>query len=658
MKKTIITAAILTASVSIQAQFSTDYLKAADKYFKAADYSSAASYYEKYLAGGKTAGNAAYDPYKVTTARKNNKQGNDPQAVYKLAESYRLLTWYAKAEPLFKQMVEAGTPPTPLAYYQYATVLRAQAKYAEAEKAISTFLDTYKTEDNYTAAAKRELLNLRFIQQQLAKKDIGLYAVQKLAAGKEGASYAPAFAADNTVFFTATWADSASAKNKTFTNHVFQASLQGTTLGTPTQAGLATNNMHEGTTSLSADGNTVYLTRWTIGKEGKKAAIYKAVKANGQWGTPVLLNETVNAPDANTQQPALLNDGKYLLYASDRKDGLGGYDLWIAELDAEGQPVSTKNLGETINTTFNEEAPYYHAASGNLVFASNGRVGMGGYDLYYSKGQPGTWATPENFGYPVNSIKDDIYFTTRSQTNNILETVLLSSDRTAACCLELFYLNKTYKQYWTGKVVDCATQQPLSNASIAITDASGKKLTTLQTDASGSYAVEAPAGAVLTISGNKADYKAAVLTTTQNIQDDTISNALLCLAAVPKAPELFKEKKLETRNILFAYNEAVIPETDYAFLTQVADYLKNHPEARIEIGAHTDGKGSVNYNKALSTRRANACVKYLVEAGIDASRMAAKGYGKCCPIEKETTAKGKDIPEAREKNRRIEIKLL
>jgi OOP family OmpA-OmpF porin len=650
MKK-LITTAFIIASISAYAQFGADYLKAADRYFKSGDYASAAAYYEKFLQGGAKGQVGEYDPYKVIRAKKTTQANSQDQALYHLAESYRLLTNYEKAEPVYQKLLTSPRETTPLAYYHYATVLRAQAKYAEAEQALNKFLDKYSTNDNYLATAKRELQNLRFIQEQL-KKDVRQYNVQKITPAKEGASYAPVWAADNKLLFTAT----SRTQKQGYVNQVYQAGITGTGLTEITPAGLPEAAIHEGTPALSADGNTLYLTRWTIQDGKKSAAIYKSTKSGDAWSAPVALNNIVNEPGANAQQPVLVLNGKYLLYASDRKGGEGGYDLWTAELNGEGQPISTTNLGNIINTPFNEEAPYYHAASQHLVFASNGRVGMGGYDLFYSKGEPGSWTAPENFGYPVNSIKDDIYFAAHAASKNILENVLISSDRTAVCCLELFHVTKSYKQYFNGVVVDCATQQPVPDAVIGVTDATGKKVGDLVTNSQGQYMIESEQGVTLTIQGRKENYEPGTITTKPGETLDTVTNDKLCLTAIKK--ELFTESKLEIRNILFAFDDAVIPVNDYEFLNEVADYLKKHPEAKIEIGAHTDGKGSVAYNKKLSARRAQSCYDYLIKAGIEQSRLRSKGYGECCPIEKETTPDGKDDPAAREKNRRIEIKLL
>jgi OOP family OmpA-OmpF porin len=650
--------AILLIVVHVQAQFGDDYLKAADKYFKAADYASAATYYEKYLQiGSKGTGNE-YEPYEVTISKKIGQRTYSHQAVYHLAESYRLLTNFAKAEPVYKQLLQADTNVTPIAYFHYAGVLRAQAMYSEAEKALNIFLDKYKTEDENTNTARRELLNLRFIQEQLASKEINRYTIQKITGGREGASYAPAYTPENTLLFTATWPDSTISKKQRYMNHIYQAHYTGTEVGSIASVDWPGSTWHEGTPAIGNDGNTLYFTRWKIVDGKKSAAIYKSVKSADTWSEPVALNAIVNEPGYNAQQPVVLNNGKYLLYASDKKGGYGGYDVWCAELGSNGDPVATTNLGDVINTSFNEEAPFYHTASGYLVFATNGRVGMGGYDLFYSSGEPGHWQQPQNLGYPVNSIKDDIYFACSNKSKKLLENAFISSDRTAACCLELFHVSRSYTQYFTGQVVDCVTRVPVAEAALAVTDADGHIVTDMFTNEKGQYVIEAAYGTVLRIKGAKDFYQPAQLTTKENAISDTIMNDALCLLAIPKQKELFTENKPEIRNILFGFNDAVVAANDYEFLDQVAAYLKAHPQATIEIGAHTDGKGSIAYNLKLSARRAQACLTYLVNAGITRERVVAKGYGECCPLEQEFTADKKDNPAAREKNRRIEIKLL
>jgi OmpA-OmpF porin, OOP family len=658
MRKIFLPAILLTVVVHANAQFGNDYLKAADKYYRLADYASAAVYYEKYLQVGAKGGSNEYEPYEVTIKKKMGQNANSHEAVYHLAESYRLLTNFEKAEPVYKQLLQATTGITPLAYFHYAGVLRAQAKYAEAEQSLNIFLDKYKTEDAYTNNARRELLNLRFIQEQLASADIKRYSLQKITGGRDGASYAPVVTPDNSLLFTATWADSTGSGKQRHRNRLLQANYTGAEIGNITSVELPGAPLHEGTPAISNDGNTLYITRWKIADGKKLASIYKSIKTAGGWSEPVVLNNIVNETGYSAQQPVILNNGKYLVYASDKNGGYGGYDLWCAELNSTGDPVSTTNLGEVINTPFNEEAPYYHVATGNLVFASNGKVGMGGYDLFYSTGEPSHWQQPVNFGYPVNSVKDDMYFASSNGSKKLLEDAFISSDRTAACCLELFHVNRSYKQIYTGQVVDCATNKPVTGAIITVTATDGKAVADIRSDEKGTYMIETVEGQALNIKGAKEFYKPGELTTKEKITSDTVLNDVLCLTAIPQPKKLFADSKLEVKNILFAYNDTAVATSDYEFLDQVVAYLKANPTSKIEIGAHTDGIGSVAYNLKLSANRAKACFKYLTNAGIARERMIAKGYGECCPLENEFTADKKDNPAAREKNRRIEIKLL
>lgn len=596
-RQIIITAAVtscLLLTTTVHAQFSRDYLKAADNYFSKADYASSAAYYEKYLKGGKS-GQEEYDPYTAKTTKKEVVVSSKQQAVYQLAESYRLLTMYEKAAPLYQQITERNAPQYPLASYRYAVVLRALGKYGEAEKAINQFLSAYKENDTYSVTAQRELQNLRFIQEQLQKKDVDLYKVNKISEGKEGASYAPIWSDNNTLLFTATWPEGNT--DKSHTNHLYQASYTGGSLGNIEKAALPATRMHEGAAAISADGNTLYLTRWTVIGGKKTALIYSSKKESpgskdSKWTAPVALNTIINTNGANSQQPFIMPGGRQLLYVSDKAGGLGGYDLWIAELNAAGEPVSSVNLGSTVNTAFNEQAPYYHTPSGTLVFASDGRTGMGGYDLFYSKGIPGNWAQPENFGYPVNSVKDDMYFASHSSTGNILEEVVLSSDRTAVCCLELLRLQK---------------QVPVAVVVPPVVDT------------------------VVTV-------------------------------AKPVEPPVKEEPGLSgvtvLNNVYYEFSKADVTRPSYPALDKVVEILNRYPNARVEIGGHTDDKGSTALNLKLSEERAANVVAYLVGKGIAQSRLTAKGYGASQPIAPNKNEDGTDNPEGREKNRRTEMKVL
>ncbi|MBV4355704.1 OmpA family protein [Pinibacter aurantiacus] len=641
---TLAIAAAISISTMSQGQYVTDYKRAGDRFYAKGDYNSAAQYYEKYLAGKNISG-YGIEPYQVHKEGKVIKSDATVDLQYKLAESYRMINDYAHAEGYYKNVSQEAASQYPLSTLWYAISLRANGKYAEAKQSLNTFIDSYKTNDAYLQQAKQELANVTFIQNELNKTTN--VVVNKLSSqvNKEGANYAAGWLNSNVVF--------TSTSNQGHVNDLYTASGNDYSdvqkLNVPFAKG-----KEQGTATFTADGNKVYFTRWTNNNAGdKQGIIYESSKSENGWSEPVVLNEQVNYPGSDNRQPQITADGKYLLFASNRQGGKGGFDIWFAPIE-NGVMGNAVNAGSAINTKGDEEAPFYHAASKTLVFASNGKTGMGGFDLFSATGKiGGTWAEAVNIGAPVNSVKDDIYFV--SNGKKLLENALISSDRSSQCCLELFAVNKTYKQYLVGKVMNCSTNEPLDHADIVLQNAAGKTIGAQTTGGNGYYIIETLPGEAAVLKVNKADFEAASISVA-NTDADTLYNNAVCMTAVKK--DIFEGKKtLVTHDINFAFRQKDLTPDSYPYLDEVAAYLKDHADAKLEIDAHTDGIGTMAFNKKLSQQRADACVDYLVKAGIAKERLIAKGFGESAPIEKETTKDGKDIPEAREKNRRVEMRL-
>ncbi|MBK8141763.1 MAG: OmpA family protein [Chitinophagaceae bacterium] len=661
MKKIFVLTAVLFSFASLHAQFVYDYLKAADDYFQKGDYASAAEYYEKYMGGDKTGKDKEFKPYTPQNSSKKTAAAavNKEQAMYNLAECYRLLNYPSKAEPQYKEVMVANKKQFPLAQYHYASQLRALGKYAEAEQNFKTFLAAYPANDEYKKNAERELKNLQFIQAELVKKDLKYYTINK-AGGEvnaKGASYAPAWLNSNTLLFTSTRPQDTTAKTMVYTNRIYQAVYDAGTLASISLATIPQEKgMQQGVVTVTPDGNTMYLTKWGISGDKKSAAIYSSSKTNDGWSEPVKLGESINANGANTQQPFVTADGKYLLFSSNRTGGQGGYDIWYAPLEngTAGTPV---NMGAAINTSYDEQAPAYHEASASLIFSSNGRVGMGGYDFFRSKGNIGNWTEPVNMGYPVNSVKDDIYMVSRGSAKNVLENVMLSSDRDAVCCLELFALQKVRPlRQLSGRVLSCDPSKPLSGATVTIVDpASNKTIYTKEVGADGTYSFTMEDHQPLKVQAEAKGFisNAANVGTPADLEEESMRYPDLCL--VPEAPKV--DEKFVIENVYYDFNKADLKPESYPALDEVVRMLNTYPNMAIELGAHTDSKGSDTYNMKLSEARAQSVVKYLVEKGISAERLVAKGYGEAMPIA-PNEVDGKDNPEGREKNRRTEFKVL
>jgi outer membrane protein OmpA-like peptidoglycan-associated protein len=664
MKKIIITGMMVCCVIITNAQFTYDYLRAADNYYKKADYYSAAQYYEKYLGtAAQKEKTSVYNPYTNPSSaiKKKVPVSSREQALYRVAESYRLLHDHAKAATYYEQTLNGNATEFPLARYYYAIELRALANYGLAEKQFNMFLDEHTTEDQYSESARKELLSLRFIQTQLTKKDLKFYNIQKAnePLNTEGANYAPVWLNDNTLLFTSTRIDTASGKSQGHINRVYTAAVtDGATSDVQLLALPQSGSLHQGVTSLTPDGNTLFLTRWTIAGGKKISSIYSSHKTDKGWSDPVLLDSLINATGYNAQQPFVMPDGKYLLYASDKNGGYGGFDLWYAELDASGKPVRTANMGEVINSVNDEQAPYYHAASGTLVFSANGRVGMGGYDFFYSKGSIDKWTAPVNFGYPVNSVKDDIYFVSRGSARNMLEDVWLSSDRAATCCLELFWLKKIQpKKQVSGQVVSCDDKSPLAGVTVNIIDTIQNKIVYTQTtrgDGNYTFSLDEyqPLKAVATISGYSGG--ALPFNTPDDPDADQLINPAICL--IKDVPPV--ETAVVLENVYYDFNKATLKPESHAALDKLADMMNAHPDIIVELSAHTDDIGTERYNQRLSEARAKSCVAYLISKGIDKNRLQAKGYGATQPIAPNKHEDGTDNPEGRQQNRRTEFKVV
>lgn len=661
MKKIFLSIAVCILAVSLHAQFVYDYLKAANSYFQKGDYASAAEYYEKYLQSKEANGPKAFNPYSPQNASKKTMVATSARenATYKLAESYRMLNYPSKAEPNYKEVIDQNKSQFPLALYHYASQQRALAKYEEAARNFKSFIAEYGTNDDYKKNAERELQNLEFIQAQLKKKDLKYYSVTKAppSLNSMGASYAPAWLNGSTMLFTSTRPLDSTQRVKTYTNRVYEASFTDGALSSVDQVKLKQEKeVEQGVVSLTPDGNTMFLTRWSINKNQKSSTLYASSRKDDKWTEPVKLDESINVPGANTQQPFVTTDGKYLLYASDRSGGQGGFDLWYAEL-TDGIPGSAVNMGSGINTPYDEQAPYYHEPSGSLIFSSNGRVGMGGFDFFQSKGTIGNWKTPENFGYPVNSVKDDIYFTSQGSVKNMLENVLLSSDREAACCLELFYLKKTRPlRQVTGRVISCDPSKPLKGATVSIVDTVNHKtvLTKALAD-DGNYAFTLEEYQPLKVEAGATGFfsNSIQVGTPPDVEEESIVYPDLCL--LPEPPKVNESFVVE--NVYYDFNKSNLKPTSFPALDEIVRMLNFYPNMVIELSAHTDSKGSDTYNQRLSEARAKSVVEYLVSKGIARERLEAKGYGESQPVEKNTI-NGKDNPAGRERNRRTEFKVL
>jgi OOP family OmpA-OmpF porin len=651
----------LTLLVSpARAQFVADYKRTADIYFARQDYYSAAEYYAKALQN-KADKKASFYPYEmagVKTPSKSSKIRQYEELVYRLAESYRNYNDYLSAGKWYDQAVQFSTGQYPLARYWYGVCLRSNGRYADALVQFQQFRSAYTVHDDIQANTDKEIANCQFAVSELEKTG-SPFTVRKMggSANEGGANYAPVWWMSR-LSFTSSRAATATIKpagdKDPYINHLYTSRSPDSAEYAFQKVEIPGQNMEQGVDALTPDGLTLFLTQWTV-KDGKKQAdLYKCVRKGTDWSEPARLS-TLDIAGFSTMQPAVSTDGRYLLFASDRPGGSGKFDLWYALLDSASNPGTAVNLGATVNTAGDEEAPYYDAGLKTLIFSTDARVGMGNFDLFQSNGDLSNLTAPVNLGAPLNSPKDDIYFTSANAGRKLFKEAYISSDRASTCCLELFKVTRRGKRI-AGTIIDCDTHQPLEGAKVVLLDVpAGKLVAQMTLDASGTYGFDLDDAGNFKILAEKDNYftKSIAVHDEAMIPVDTLFNGETCL----KHYDIGRDHPIVLQNILYDFNSAQLrPESDIVLDTLVS-ILDENPTMTIELGAHTDGIGGVAFNLKLSDARAKSCVDYLISKGIDPARLTSKGYGKCCPIAPEKI-NGKDNPEGRQINRRTEFSVL
>ena len=677
MNKIIILGLAILIQLSGIAQKKSD-LRNAEGAFKDGDYYNATLNYEVYLGVRKSV--TSFSPY--TLKRKNSGVVDESATAiintistsnlvtkpiaWQLGESYRQLYHYQRAEPCYARLVAAGADANyPLARYWYAVCLRSNNKFDEAEKQLKLFInENAKNKENVVLGSK-ELANLAFIKQQIGKTDASLtFNKLKGNVGQTEGAYAPIVFNDTLLFTSARIVDSVDklSSANTHVNHLFYNTIANSNSVNGNSTILkfpASRSENEGTAALTPDKSKIYFARST-GENAKAISnIYVSKRlANGNWSEPTKLDAIINKPGFNSIQPSVTPDNKYFLFASDREGGVGKFDIWCSPIDADGKLGEPVNL-KSINTKEDEQAPFYHAPSSTLVFASKGYQGMGGYDLYAAKCDVLHLQTPINLGYPTNSPKDDIYFFSAS-ADSLLKKSFVSSDRASDCCLELFTVNKTYpvkhKQSIAATVINCEDKLPIDAASVLVNSIPSNYKAV--TNKNGTFTI-ANADSVTGFNVSKDGYlfKSTSFAPVGGLPRDTVYKISICLEQVkPDTVKVVDSVNASEKTLIvyFDFDKADVKEQYFPILDQVVSLLNKYPSISmiLEINGHTDSKGSEAYNMKLGQKRAEACKQYIVSKGIDTQRLTLKSFGKSIPVN-APQANGKSEVDAL--NRRVEL---
>jgi len=500
------------------------------------------------------------------------------------------------------------------------------------------------------------------------------------------ADYAPVISADEAVMMFTSRRSSTSGggidpNDQQYYEDIYISTNEGTKWNPAKNMGKPVNsdNRHDATVALSADGQKLFIYLDDVARGSGN--IYECEQKGAFWAKPDNLNDNINSK-YHESSASITADGNTLFFVSNREGGFGEHDIYKCIWDPKKQKWGiAENLGPTVNTPMGEHGVYIHPDGKTLFFSSEGQKTIGGYDIFKTvwDEKKKKWSTPENMGFPINSPDDDIDFVLSASGKHAYYSafkpegfgekdiylitfvtpkspILNTEDNLLASQTEPIKETVIAKEVFVpvvavsilkGIIFDAVTKAPLEADIELVDNVLNQVIASFKSNsASGKFLVSLPAGKNYGIAVKKEGY----LFHSENFD----------IPAAAGYQEYVKEiglkniavgTKIVLRNIFFDFDKSTLrPESTYE-LERLVQLLKDVPTMAIEIGGHTDSKGSDEYNMKLSASRAQSVMDYVATHGIDKSRLSSKGYGETKPMGTNDTEDGRQM------NRRTEFEI-
>jgi peptidoglycan-associated lipoprotein len=637
MKKLLLVCAAAGSAALLSGCATSGSASKADKRFAQGEYETAIELYKADVAKGKN----------VATAN------------YRVAEAYRLSNRIEQAESYYKAAIDGGVKAPDVVFY-YGQALKANGKFDEAAQQFDAYtqasagraLAPRAEMESRNAKMANTIMAMRSNNEVMALDQVNTPSSEfgstlmpdtkelVFASGREGKKYL-----GNGENFSDLYAVKFDDAEKMTGGSVRKL-----------EALFNTEDKHEASATYTPDGKTMVFARSNNGsKKGLLSVdLWIAYFKNGAWSEPVLAN--INDRTADDFSPAFSADGQTLYFASGRKGGLGGNDIYKATLGPNGRFSPAENLGDQMNTAGNDNFPAV-APDGTLYFSSDGQPGLGKLDIFMlEKGKA------KNLGTPINSAGDDFapFFTSKNGG-------VFSSNRAGGKGSDDLYMFRQKPLrlvtfYADGTVMTrnekTGVMAPASGETVTLYGRNGQKIQDVTADAEGRFSLKLDSAAAnYALVADRPGFftaRAPLSTVGRKPAQDQLVNEMTEVR-IPVAltlTEIVKNKAIRVENILYDYDKADIRPDAALELDKLVETLNDNPAITIELSSHTDSRGKDAYNQALSQRRAQSAVDYIISKGIDKARITAKGYGESRPEVKD--AKTEDQFQ---RNRRTEFRV-
>jgi outer membrane protein OmpA-like peptidoglycan-associated protein len=568
----------------------------------------------------------------ITIYEKIAEKGYQDETMFqRLGNAYYFNASLPNAEKWYEALFAMNIQQEAEYYYRYAQSLKSVGDYAKADKMLDIFYE--KTKNDSRGILFEE--NKNYLEQ--IKNNSGRFEIANAGINSNQSDYGSSFLGNKLVFASARDTGIAARKifkwtNKSFTNLYSSVVKADGTIDPPSLFVKKLNTkFNESTPVFTKDGKTMYFTRNNYldgikGKDDKKVTLLKLYKANlvdHKWTNIVEL--PFNSDQFSVAHPALSVDEKKLYFASDMPGTLGQSDLFSVVINDDGTYGKPENLGSAINTEGRETFPYI-SGDNELYFATDGRPGLGGLDIFVTKiKEDSGFSKVQNIGEPVNTKYDDFAFIIDNKTRN----GFFSSNKEGGMGNDDIYkFTETKKlvnlRFLSGIITDSKTNEVIADAKVVLLDDKFQVLA----GADGTYKFDIKDSEFFYVRASKNEYQTKESSISFPVDVDVAKLDLKLdkqMSEIKVGTDL--AKALDIKSIYFDLGKSIIREKAAFELHKIVAVMKQYPKMKISVRSHTDSRQSKQSNLLLSDKRAKATVKWIVENGIEANRISGKGYG-------------------------------